>query len=154
MSRHTELRQRAEQAELDLAAERAKNAQREFSAWLASEEMRTKASPAIKAEILDLLEFAATTETYEFAAPDPQDGNKTIKVKQAPVEKIKAFMQRYLPEIISFDELATKKKAAGTKTNMADAQEIAAKAIEFQRAEKDAGRVITVTEAVNHVMQG
>jgi hypothetical protein len=69
------------------------------------------------------------------------------------VDRVKAFMARHLPDIISFGETATKKKASDNKTNMMDAQEIAAKALEFQRTEKEAGRSITITEAVNHVIQ-
>jgi hypothetical protein len=146
MSRYAELRERAEKAE-------AKIKQQEFFSWLSSDEMRTKASPAIKAELNEILEFAATIESFEFSAPDPTEENKTVKVKQAPVEKIKMFMQRHLPDIITFGELATKKAAGGAKTNMEDAQEIAAKAVEFQKAEAAAGRTITVTEAVNSIMQ-
>ncbi len=139
--------------EQDLAAERAKNAQREFSAWLSSDEMRTKVSPAMKADLLNIIEFAAATESYEFSAPDPRDWKKVVKVKQAPLDVVRQFCARHLPDIIMFGETATKKKAAGDKTNMADAQEIAAKAIEFQKAEAEKGRAITVTEAVNHIMQ-
>ena len=140
--------------EADLAAERAKNAEREFSAWLSSDEMRAKVSPAMKAVLLNILEFAAATESYEFSAQDPDDAKKTVKVKQAPLAKIKEFCERHLPDIITFGETATKKKAAGNKTtNMSDAQEIAAKAIEFQKAEAEKDRVITITEAVNHVMK-
>ncbi len=139
--------------EQDLAAERAKNAPREFSAWLSSDEMRTKVSPAMKADLLNIMEFAAATESYEFSAPDPQDGKKIVKHKQAPLEVIKEFCARHLPDIITFGETATKKKAGGAKTNTANAQEIAAKAVEFQKAEAEKGRTITVTEAVNHIMQ-
>jgi len=139
--------------EADLATERAKNQQREFSAWLGSEEMRTKISPAIKTELQDIMEFASATESFEFSAPDPADETKTVKIKQAPAEKVKAFMRRYLPDIITFGEVATKKAAGGNKTDMTNAQDISAKALEFQHAEKEAGRVITITEAVNHVMQ-
>ncbi len=137
--------------EADLAAERAKNAQREFSAWLSSDEMRTKVSPAMKADLLNIMEFAAATESYEFSAPDPEDGKKIVKIKQAPLAVIKEFCERHLPDIITFGETATKKKAAGDKTNMVDAQEIAAKALEFQKAELEKGRSITITEAVNHI---
>ncbi len=142
---------RAAKLEADLAQERAKNAQREFSAWLSSDHMRTKVSPAMKADLLNIMEFAAATESYEFSAPDPENEKKIFKIKQAPLEVIKEFCERHLPDIITFGETATKKKAAGDKTNMADAQEIAAKASEFQKAESEKGRAITITEAVNHV---
>ncbi len=142
---------KAAKLEADLATERAENRNLEFSAWFSSDGMRTKVSPAIKAELVEIMRFAAETEAYEFSAPDPADKTKTVKIKQAPIEKIKTFMRRHLPDIITFDELATKKKAGGEKTNMTDAQEIAKLAMEFQKSEKDAGRVITITEAVNHV---
>jgi hypothetical protein len=144
MSRYAELRERAEKAE-------ARNRQQEFSSWLSSDAMRLKISPAMKPELLELLEFAAATEAYEFSAPDPQDPDKTVKTKQAPAEKVKAFMQRHLPDIISFGEAATKKKAAGERPVMTDAVEISNRALQFQKSEADAGRVITITEAVNHV---
>ncbi len=144
---------RSAKLEEDLAAERTKNRQREFSSWLSSEEMRAKVSPAIKAELSEILEFAATTESFEFSSPDPEDAKKTVKVKQPPVDRVKAFMLRHLPDIITFGETATKKKAAGDKTSMVDAQEIAAKAQEFQQTERAAGRTITITEAVNQIMR-
>jgi hypothetical protein len=141
----------AERAKLtaDLAAERINNSQRAF---FSAEEMKRKISPAVEIRMLAIMEFMAGTESYEFSAPDPADETKTIKVKQAPVELFKEFCRTCLPDIITFEELATKKKATGgNKTDMTNAQDIAAKAIEFQNAEKDAGRVITITEAVNHV---
>ena len=43
------------------------------------------------------------------------------------------------------------KKAAGSKPPMVDAQELAVKALDHQRAEKKAGRSVSITDAVNHV---
>lgn len=143
---------RSAKLEKDLEAERARNRQREFSVWTGSEEMRSKVSPAMKPELLEILEFAAATDSFEFSSPDPQDAAKTVKVKGAPADRIKAFMQRHLPDIISFGEVATNKDASEDKSGMTDAQEIAAKALSFQQAEQAAGRVITITEAVNSVM--
>ncbi len=149
MSRYTELRQKNEQLEATLR-------QQTFEAFFASDEMKCKISPAMKMQMLPLMEFMAKTESFEFSAPDPEDEKKTVMVKAAPVELFKEFCREHLPDIITTEEIATKKKAGGPKpgmTSVREIQEVADKAVEFQQSEQKSGRVITITEAVNHVTQ-
>jgi hypothetical protein len=145
----TESAARAAQLEADLAAERDKNAQREFSGFLGGD-LKRKISPAMMPAALDIMTLLSGIETYEFSAGD--DAGQATKIKRPPVEVFREFCA-LLPDQITFDEVATKKMASGAKTNMTNAQEIAAKAVEFQKTEKEAGRVITITEAVNHVIK-
>lgn len=140
-----------ETLKVDLLKERQKGQVAEFSAFLSSDAMKKKVSPVMKTQLLGILEFAAATETYEFSAPDPTDATKTVKIKKAPLDAIKEFCRAHLPDIIEFEEVAKKDKAAGAGGDMTDPQEIAKKAVEFQRDEEKAGRTITIDQAVTHV---
>jgi hypothetical protein len=104
------------QLEADLAAERRKNQSAEFSAFLDSEEMRRKVSPAIRQDLLPIMEFAASTETYEFSAPDPKDAAKTVNITKAPVDMVREFAKKYLPDVVDFSEFA-RKDNAGKRTS-------------------------------------
>jgi len=132
------------QLEIDLAAERKKNQTSEFSAFLSSDELKDKVTPAIKQTCLDLMQCLSGTETYEFSAAD----GKTEK--KSPLDVFKGLL-KILPKAVEFSEQATKDKAAGATLDMTNAQDIAAKAIEFQRSQADKGVTISVTEAVAHV---
>lgn len=100
-------------------------------------------TPAQKTLALDFMEISHTAGEYEFS-----EGEKTVK---APVlERFKSFL-KLLPKQFEFSEVAT------SGTDVADEQnpeKVAEKAREFMKKEKEAGRDITYTAAVKHVMEG
>ncbi len=113
------------QLETDLAVERKKNLAAEFSAFLASEELKGKVTPAMKQTCLDLMQCLSGAEIFEFAADD----GKTEK--KPPLDVFKGFLKT-LPKAIEFSEQATKDKAAGANGNTKDAA-----IAEFSKANPD-----------------
>lgn len=92
--------------ETELKTEKQKNQVAEFSAFLGSDEMKKRVSPAMLPEMKDFMAIFAGVRTFEFSAAD---GKKEAK---APLEAFKEFSKKYLPEILTAEELATGKKAA------------------------------------------
>ena len=100
-------------------------------------------TPAQRTFALDFMEIASATGEYEFAESD----GKTVK---APVlGKFKAFL-KLLPKKFEFKEVATN----GHEHTEQSPEQVAESAREFMKKENEAGRDITYTAAVKHIMEG
>lgn len=103
-----------------------------------------KLTAAQRTIALDFMEIAFKTGEYEFAEAE----GKTSK--SPALDKFKALLQ-LLPKQVEFSEVATR----GTDgTGSPDPAMIAEQAREFMKKEHEAGRDITYTAAVNHVIKG
>lgn len=91
----------------------------------------------LSVEFMSMLEDVGD---YEF-----EEGKKT-----SPVEKYKEMLTS-LPKQMNYEEFAKKGKAADYQANLEDPQEIAKKALEYQEAETNAGRTISIDQAVRHI---
>ncbi len=102
-----------------------------------------KLTPAQKTFALDFMEISHKTGEYEFAESE----GKTTKA--SVLDKFKAFL-KLLPKQFEFKEVAT----SGQDTTEQSPEEIAEKAREFIKQQSEAGKDITYTAAVKHVMEG
>ncbi len=91
----------------------------------------------------EFMEGLAGEATIEFAEGDKQ-------VKKSSLDWFTGFLKG-LPATVNFKEHA---KGDEDIPDAGDSVEIAKLATEFKEAEAKAGRTITVTQAVNHVMKG
>ena len=76
------------------------------------------------------------------------------EAKKPLVAAFREFLSA-LPAQVEFSETATKDKAAATgAVDVTDAAAISKAAVEFQEAEAAAGREVSISAAVQHVVQG
>ena len=98
-----------------------------------------KMSPKNKDTAISQLEIAFQASTGNFA-----EGQKK------PIDELKAMLESQAV-VIEFAEAATKAKAKGTETDMADPKVIANKATAYRTEQASAGNDISFSEAVAHV---
>jgi len=101
-----------------------------------------KILPAQKANLVEFMSAIAENGVVEFG-----EGEK--KAQKAPLDFFKEFVTA-LPKQVSFGETA----AGSADATDLSSEALAAKAIEFQESEKQAGRHVSVAQAVAHIKNG
>lgn len=132
--------------EAQLGTERRTNKQRDFQAVVDKQIDAGTLTPAQSEGAVDFMLSLDAEQEFEFSSGD---GDKTSKLKKSPVQWFQDFMAT-LPKQVDMSE----SEDDGTGAPAGDALAIADKAVEFQKSEADAGRTISVTQAVAHVTKG
>lgn len=135
---------RESELETDLATERRQRQTAEFQSFVSQavdDEHMTPAQAEGAAEFMASL--AGIQEPMEFSAGE---GDKATTVKKPPLDWFREFVAA-LPKHGLTRELGGDDNAVDTN----DAEAIAKAAAEFMAAEADAGRTISVSQAVSHV---
>lgn len=131
----------------DLAKERRERRRQEYVAFVDD----LGAPPAVTAGMADFMLQLADGEDsqFEFTAGE---GDKAEKKKQSPL----AWFQAHVGQLKGrWDHLFQEQADSDPDVvDGDDAEAISRKALEFQKSEADAGRTISVSQAVQHVMKG
>lgn len=101
-----------------------------------------KVLPAFKDGLVAFMGTVDDAGTVEFG-----EGEK--KVTKPAITWLTEYLAGQ-PKIVEFKEIAN----TGETVDLDDPNKIAAKALEYQESEKKAGRVISITEAVQHITGG
>ncbi len=109
--------------------------------------MRSRITPAQRPAIVAHMLTLRNAEPLEF--DDGQGG----KCKRSQLDVYKETLKE-LPEVVQFGEFATGGRANQTLVNGMDAQTLATKAREYQDSEANAGRAVSMTQAVAHIKKG
>lgn len=105
-----------------------------------------KLLPANKDQTVALMDNLASREdAIEFGEGDDKKSATALALYKGQLEA--------MPKLVEFGEAAGSKGSADA-LDVEDAAALAAKAVEFQEAEAKAGRVISVTDAVQHFITG
>ena len=129
--------QRTEFAESQKAEQR-KKLQREAAEFVDAQVKEGKVLPAQRDGLVAFMAALPVDGIVEFG-----EGDKAVKKPN------QEFLREYikgLPKLVDFTE-----RAGGELPKDMTAQQVAAKAVEFQESERKAGREITITAAVTHV---
>lgn len=132
--------------EQQLDTERRTNKSRDYQAVVTGAIDTGHLTPAQAEGAVDFMLSLDAEQEFEFSSGD---GDKTSKLKKSPVQWFQDFMAT-LPKQVDMSE----SEDDGTGAPAGDALAIADKAVEFQKSEADAGRTISVTQAVAHVTKG
>lgn len=129
---------------------KAKQLEGEIKLFCESPEMAKKITPALQPVVEGLYTQLSTGAELSFSEGE---GEEKKEVKLSPVEGLKKILSN-LPDAVEFSETTNKENASKTnKTDMGDAEAISKKALEFVESEKKAGRTISISAAVKHVVQ-
>lgn len=102
-----------------------------------------KVLPAQREGLVAFMASQPTEGVVEFG-----EGDKAVKKPAA--EWLREYLKAQ-PKVIDFAERG---KAAGELPDNGNAEDISNRALEYQESERKAGRTVTVTAAVQHVMKG
>lgn len=140
-----QLRQeKARNTELETQLQQSERKQRnvEFAAFC--DQHKTRVTPARRPVVIGLMHVLANEGEHQFSETD----------KRTPLAAFQDFCANHLSEDVKVGELATASTAVtGTGKAAADPAAIAREASEYREAQMAKGHVITVTEAVAHVMK-
>ncbi len=124
-----------------IAAEKTSQRKAEFAAFCEDLVGRGRLTPAQKPVVVDLMEALHGVGEYEFA----EGGRKPA------VDALRVFLEG-MPVQVEFGERATKGQA-GEGRDFSNATELSRAALEYQESERKAGRVISISDAVNHIKE-
>lgn len=104
--------ERTAQLETQLKAERLAKQRSEFSAFLDTDAMKTRITPAMRPSILGLMEFMASADAFEFSAADGQT------VKKSPIDVFKTEILSRLAVQVDTQEFARHDTAGAKPTEL------------------------------------
>lgn len=110
----------ADQLRKDLAEQRDKNRELEFSEYLGSDKLKGRVTPAMRPGLTRIMKTLADAETYEFSEVDGE--GKATEVKRQPLDELKGLLER-LPESVHFGEMATEGASQSATAEFSEAQE-------------------------------
>lgn len=127
----------------ELEAERKKTRSKEHADFFDNLVKEGKLIPVMRPRILEFMEILHGVGNHNFA----EGGEKPALAEFQ--EMLKA-----MPKVVDFKEVATPGKAGENGVDLENPEVLAQAALEFKETEAKAGRVISITEAVNKIKKG